>query len=68
MCTNSVLSDWPCLITVRVFVQMELSQSSTRLTEKITQMENFISNLEEIFITVEVTLWMWRNDEDQTPS
>ncbi|XP_049339338.1 fibronectin type III and SPRY domain-containing protein 2 isoform X2 [Astyanax mexicanus] len=31
----------------------ELGKSHSRLTEKISQMENFASNLEEIFITVE---------------
>ncbi|XP_036420421.1 fibronectin type III and SPRY domain-containing protein 2 isoform X1 [Colossoma macropomum] len=34
-------------------MKTELSQSCSRLTEKISQMENFASNLEEIFITVE---------------
>uniref|UniRef100_A0A3B4DBQ3 Fibronectin type III and SPRY domain containing 2 n=1 Tax=Pygocentrus nattereri TaxID=42514 RepID=A0A3B4DBQ3_PYGNA len=34
-------------------MKTELSQSCSKLTEKITQMENFASNLEEIFITVE---------------
>lgn len=34
-------------------MKAELGKSHSRLTEKISQMENFASNLEEIFITVE---------------
>ncbi|KAF7698730.1 fibronectin type III and SPRY domain-containing protein 2 [Silurus meridionalis] len=34
-------------------IKSELSKCSSSLAEKITQMDNFISNLEEIFITVE---------------
>lgn len=31
-----------------------MNKTRSKLEEKITQMENFASNLEEIFITVEV--------------
>ncbi|XP_062860728.1 fibronectin type III and SPRY domain-containing protein 2 [Trichomycterus rosablanca] len=41
------------LTTATQDMKTELSKNSSGLAEKITQIENFISNLEEIFITVE---------------
>lgn len=37
--------------------QEQLSRSRSKLSHKIMEMENFASNLEEIFITVEVCTW-----------
>ncbi len=37
--------------------QEQLSRSRSKLSQKIVEMESFASNLEEIFITVEVCTW-----------